>query len=192
MFLMIDNYDSFVYNLVRYMEELGAKMLVRCHDEITLEEIETLAPEGILLSPGPKRPEDAGIMLEVIAHFQGKIPMLGVCLGFQAIGQAFGGKTVRGERPMHGKLSLIHHDGQGIFAGVKNPLRVTRYHSLILDRNQLPSCFVISSETEDGVIMGIRHRHYKIEGVQFHPEAELSEAGHQLLENFIALCRKEG
>lgn len=192
MFLMIDNYDSFVYNLVRYMEELGAKMLVRCHDEITLEEIETLAPEGILLSPGPKRPEDAGIMLEVIAHFQGKIPMLGVCLGFQAIGQAFGGKTVRGERPMHGKLSLIHHDGQGIFAGVKNPLRVTRYHSLILDRRQLPSCFVISSETEDGVIMGIRHRHYKIEGVQFHPEAELSEAGHQLLENFIALCRKEG
>ena len=192
MFLMIDNYDSFVYNLVRYMEELGAKMLVRCHDEITLEEIETLAPEGILLSPGPKRPEDAGIMLEVIAHFQGKIPMLGVCLGFQAIGQAFGGKTVRGERPMHGKLSLIHHDGQGIFAGVKNPLRVTRYHSLILDRRQLPSCFVISSETEDGVIMGIRHRRYKIEGVQFHPEAELSEAGHQLLENFIALCRKEG
>ena len=192
MFLMIDNYDSFVYNLVRYMEELGAKMLVRCHDEITLEEIETLAPEGILLSPGPKRPEDAGIMLEVIAHFQGKIPMLGVCLGFQAIGQAFGGKTVKGERPMHGKLSLIHHDGQGIFAGVKNPLRVTRYHSLILDRRQLPSCFVISSETEDGVIMGIRHRHYKIEGVQFHPEAELSEAGHQLLENFIALCRKEG
>ena len=191
MFLMIDNYDSFVYNLVRYMEELGAKMLVRCHDEITLEEIETLAPEGILLSPGPKRPEDAGIMLEIIAHFQGKIPMLGVCLGFQAIGQAFGGKTVRGERPMHGKLSLIHHDGQGIFAGVKNPLRVTRYHSLILDRRQLPSCFVISSETEDGVIMGIRHRHYKIEGVQFHPEAELSEAGHQLLENFIALCRKE-
>ena len=192
MFLMIDNYDSFVYNLVRYMEELGAKMLVRCHDEITLEEIETLAPEGILLSPGPKRPEDAGIMLEIIAHFQGKIPMLGVCLGFQAIGQAFGGKTVKGERPMHGKLSLIHHDGQGIFAGVKNPLRVTRYHSLILDRRQLPSCFVISSETEDGVIMGIRHRHYKIEGVQFHPEAELSEAGHQLLENFIALCRKEG
>ena len=191
MFLMIDNYDSFVYNLVRYMEELGAKMLVRCHDEITLAEIETLAPEGILLSPGPKRPEDAGIMLEVIAHFQGKIPMLGVCLGFQAIGQAFGGKTVKGERPMHGKLSLIHHDGQGIFAGVKNPLRVTRYHSLILDRSQLPSCFVISSETEDGVIMGIRHRRYKIEGVQFHPEAELSEAGHQLLENFIALCRKE-
>ena len=191
MFLMIDNYDSFVYNLVRYMEELGAKMLVRCHDEITLEEIETLAPEGILLSPGPKRPEDAGIMLEVIAHFQGKIPILGVCLGFQAIGQAFGGKTVKGERPMHGKLSLIHHDGQGIFAGVKNPLRVTRYHSLILDRSQLPSCFVISSETEDGVIMGIRHRRYKIEGVQFHPEAELSEAGHQLLENFIALCRKE-
>ena len=191
MFLMIDNYDSFVYNLVRYMEELGAKMLVRCHDEITLEEIETLAPEGILLSPGPKRPEDAGIMLEAIAHFQGKIPMLGVCLGFQAIGQAFGGKTVRGERPMHGKLSLIHHDGQGIFAGVKNPLRVTRYHSLILDRSQLPSCFVISSETEDGVIMGIRHRRYKIDGVQFHPEAELSEAGHQLLENFIALCRKE-
>ena len=191
MFLMIDNYDSFVYNLVRYMEELGAKMLVRCHDEITLEEIETLAPEGILLSPGPKRPEDAGIMLEVIAHFQGKIPMLGVCLGFQAIGQAFGGKTVKGERPMHGKLSLIHHDGQGIFAGVKNPLRVTRYHSLILDRSQLPSCFVISSETEDGVIMGIRHRRYKIDGVQFHPEAELSEAGHQLLENFIALCRKE-
>ena len=130
MFLMIDNYDSFVYNLVRYMEELGAKMLVRCHDEITLEEIETLAPEGILLSPGPKRPEDAGIMLEILAHFQGKIPMLGVCLGFQAIGQAFGGKTVRGERPMHGKLSLIHHDGQGIFAGVKKPLRVTRYHSL--------------------------------------------------------------
>ena len=191
MFLMIDNYDSFVYNLVRYMEELGAKMLVRCHDEITLEEIETLAPEGILLSPGPKRPEDAGIMLEVIAHFQGKIPILGVCLGFQAIGQAFGGKTVKGERPMLGKLSLIHHDGQGIFAGVKNPLRVTRYHSLILDRSQLPSCFVISSETEDGVIMGIRHRRYKIEGVQFHPEAELSEAGHQLLENFIALCRKE-
>ncbi len=191
MFLMIDNYDSFVYNLVRYMEELGAKMLVRCHDEITLEEIETLAPEGILLSPGPKRPEDAGIMLEVIAHFQGKIPILGVCLGFQAIGQAFGGKTVKGERPMHGKLSLIHHDGQGIFAGVKNPLRVTRYHSLILDRKQLPSCFVISSETEDGVIMGIRHRRYKIDGVQFHPEAELSEAGHQLLGNFIALCRKE-
>ena len=130
-------------------------------------------------------------MLEVIAHFQGKIPILGVCLGFQAIGQAFGGKTVKGERPMHGKLSLIHHDGQGIFAGVKNPLRVTRYHSLILDRKQLPSCFVISSETEDGVIMGIRHRRYKIDGVQFHPEAELSEAGHQLLENFIALCRKE-
>ncbi len=189
MFLMIDNYDSFVYNLVRYLEELDEEVLVVRNDQLTLEDIRKLKPEGIIISPGPKSPKEAGLSLQIINEFKEHIPILGICLGHQAIGYAFGAGIVRGEEPVHGKIFKIKHDSSGIFSGIKNPLLVTRYHSLIIDRDTLPDCFNITSETEDGVIMGIRHKLYNIEGVQFHPEAELTECGHDMLRNFIKSCR---
>ncbi|MCY6484690.1 aminodeoxychorismate/anthranilate synthase component II [Clostridium aestuarii] len=189
MFLMIDNYDSFVYNLVRYFEELGEDIKVYRNDKITIEDIKKMDLEGIIISPGPKDPKDAGNSIEIIKNFRGEIPILGICLGHQAIGYVFGGKIVKGERPMHGKISNVYHNNKGIFKGIKNPLKVTRYHSLVVDKESLPSCFSITCETEDGVIMGLKHKEYDIEGVQFHPEAELTECGHEILENFIKRCK---
>jgi para-aminobenzoate synthetase component 2 len=188
MILVIDNYDSFTYNLVQYLGELGETILVKRNDEIDLAGIESLGPDHILLSPGPCTPNEAGICLPLIDHFKGKIPILGVCLGHQAIGQAFGGEVVRAERLMHGKTSQIHHDGKTIFAGLPNPFTATRYHSLIVRRETLPDELEISAETAEGEIMGIRHKTYLIEGVQFHPESILTEHGHQMLRNFLALA----
>lgn len=190
MFLMIDNYDSFVYNLVRYIQELNEEIVLRRNDEITFEEIETLNPEGIILSPGPKRPEDAGISEEIVRRYAGVYPILGICLGHQVIGHVFGGNIVCGEEPTHGKVHPVFHKETGLFEGIPVPFKATRYHSLIIEGESLPACLEITSKTEDGVIMGIRHKEYLIEGVQFHPEAELTEYGHELLGNFIALCRK--
>lgn len=190
MFLMIDNYDSFVYNLVRYLEEIKEEIKVFRNDKITIKEIYDLNPEAIIISPGPKSPDKSGIILEVIEEFKGKIPILGICLGHQAIGHAFGGNIVKGAYPIHGKVSCITHDNKGVFRSLKNPFKVTRYHSLVIDRKTLPECLEITSETEDGVIMGIRHYNYPIEGVQFHPEAELTEFGHELLINFINIARE--
>lgn len=189
MLLMIDNYDSFVYNLVRYFQELGEEVGVYRNDKITIEDIQKLNPEGIIISPGPKNPKEAGISLEVIDRFKGMIPILGICLGHQAIGHAFGGEVVKGEIPMHGKISKVYHDEKGLFHNIKNPLNVTRYHSLVIKKDNIPSCFDITCQTEDGVIMGIRHRNYDIEGVQFHPEAELTEEGHEMLKNFVKRCK---
>lgn len=187
MILVIDNYDSFTYNLVQYLGELGAEIEVRRNDQTTLEEIDRLAPERIVISPGPKTPTDAGICLEVIKKFAGRTPLLGVCLGHQAIGQAFGGKVVRAPEVMHGKTSLIRHDGKTIFSGLPNPFPATRYHSLIVERESLPSCLQISASSPDGLIMGLRHETLKVEGVQFHPESVLTESGKQLLANFLKL-----
>jgi para-aminobenzoate synthetase component 2 len=189
MFLMIDNYDSFVYNLVRYLEELGESVLIYRNDQISIEDIAKMKPQGIIISPGPKKPKDAGLSLEIISTFKDKIPILGICLGHQAIGYAFGANIIRGKEPVHGKISEVIHDGQGVFIDVKQPLNVTRYHSLIVDKQNLPNCFKITCETKDGVIMGLRHKNYCIEGVQFHPEAELTECGHQILKNFINMCK---
>ena len=188
MLLMIDNYDSFVYNLVRYFEELGEQVEVFRNDAITPEQAGTRGCKGLIISPGPRMPRQAGNSLELISFFKGKIPVLGVCLGHQAIGEAFGAVTIQGKEPVHGKTSNIRHDGRGLFTGIVSPLRVTRYHSLVLQKEGLPECFEITSETDDGVIMGIRHRHYAIEGVQFHPEAELTQCGHAMLKNFIGQC----
>ena len=185
MFLMIDNYDSFVYNLVRYFEELNEEIIVYRNDKLNLEDITNMNLQGIIISPGPKNPKEAGICLEVIEKFKGKIPILGICLGHQAIGYAFGGKVVKGTEPIHGKVSKIKHHNEGIFKNLKNPMNVTRYHSLVVEKNTLPDCFIVTAETEDNVIMGIRHKDFLIEGVQFHPEAELTECGHELLKNFI-------
>lgn len=185
MLLMIDNYDSFTFNLVQYLGEMGQEIKVYRNDAITLAEIEALAPTAILLSPGPCTPNEAGICLDLIAHFSGKIPILGVCLGHQAIGQAFGGEVVRAPRLMHGKTSLIYHDGRTIYTGLKNPFEATRYHSLIVRRETLPSCLEITAETDQGEIMGIRHREFFVEGVQFHPESILTEEGKPLLRNFL-------
>lgn len=185
MLLMIDNYDSFTFNLVQYFGEMGLKIKVYRNDAITLEEIETLKPTAIVLSPGPCTPNEAGICLDLIIHFSGKIPILGVCLGHQAIGQAFGGKVVRAPRLMHGKTSFIYHDGRTIFTGLKNPFEATRYHSLIVRRETLPFCLEITAETDQGEIMGIRHKEFFVEGVQFHPESILTEEGKPLLRNFI-------
>ncbi len=187
MILMIDNYDSFVYNLVQYLGEIGEDIRVFRNDKITIPHIEDMRPDHIIISPGPCTPNEAGISLEMIRHFKGKIPMLGVCLGHQAIGQAFGGDVVRAPRLMHGKTSLVYHDGKGVFTGLKNSLTATRYHSLIVKKETLPDCFEISAETDVGEIMGIRHKEYAIEGVQFHPESILTEAGHTMLENFLSL-----
>lgn len=190
MLLMIDNYDSFTYNLVQYLGELGADVEVHRNDTITLEEIEQRAPERIMISPGPCTPDEAGVSMQVIRNFAGKVPILGVCLGHQSIGQVYGGKIVHAREIMHGKTSLIHHKGEYVFKGLKNPYTATRYHSLVIEKNSLPDCLEITAwtETEDGEmdeIMGVRHRQLAVEGVQFHPESILTECGHQLLQNFL-------
>lgn len=190
MILMIDNYDSFTYNLVQYLGELGADVVVKRNDQITLEEIENLAPERIMLSPGPCTPNEAGISLDVIHHFKGKLPIFGVCLGHQSIGQAFGGDIVRAAQIMHGKTSPIHHTDVGIFQNIEIPFEATRYHSLVIDKQTLPDCLEVTAWTqhdngERDEIMGVRHKDYAIEGVQFHPESILTEHGHELLQNFL-------
>jgi para-aminobenzoate synthetase component 2 len=185
MILMIDNYDSFTYNLVQYLGEMGHELIVKRNDQITLEEIEELQPDFIMISPGPKSPNEAGISLEAIEHFAGKIPIFGVCLGHQSIAQVFGGDVIRAERLMHGKTSNIRHDGETIFKELPQPLTATRYHSLIVKKETLPACFVVTAETDEGEIMGIRHRELPIEGVQFHPESIMTEEGKQLLRNFV-------
>lgn len=190
MILVIDNYDSFTYNLVQYLGELGEEVVVRRNDEIDLQGIEELQPDHILLSPGPCTPNEAGITLDVIDWFKGKIPIFGVCLGHQAIGQAFGGKVVRAERLMHGKTSPIRHKGESVFTGLPSPFTATRYHSLIVERSSLPDCLEITAETEEGEIMGLRHKTYAVEGVQFHPESIITDHGHQILRNFLS--RKVG
>lgn len=185
MILLIDNYDSFTWNLYQYFCELGAEVLVKRNDELTLEEIAALAPEEIVISPGPCTPDESGISLAVIGHYAGKVPLLGVCLGHQAIAQVFGATIVRAAKVMHGKTSPISHDGRGVFQGLNNPLTVTRYHSLVIDPDTLPDCFAVTARSESGEIMAIRHREWDLEGVQFHPESILSEQGHQLLANFL-------
>lgn len=187
MLLMIDNYDSFTYNLVQYLGELGQDVRVYRNDKLGIDEIEKLAPDHIVISPGPCTPNEAGISIETIRHFAGRIPILGVCLGHQAIGAAFGGNVIRAPYLMHGKTSQIHHDGKTIFAGLPNPFEATRYHSLIVERKNIPSCFEVSAWTDDNLIMGLRHKHFVIEGVQFHPESILTDAGKDLLRNFVAL-----
>ena len=192
MILMIDNYDSFTYNLVQYLGELGADMLVKRNDKITLDEIEQLAPERIIISPGPCTPTEAGISLDVIKHYAGKLPLFGVCLGHQSIGQAFGGNIIRAKEVMHGKTSMMHHSSIGVFADLTHPFEATRYHSLVIEKETLPDCLEITAwtETEDGEIdeiMGVRHKEFKLEGVQFHPESILSQHGHDLLKNFLDL-----
>ncbi len=187
MILMIDNYDSFTYNLVQYLGELGAEVIVFRNDRITIPEIERLNPERIVISPGPCTPREAGISIEVIKHFAGKVPILGVCLGHQAIGAAFGGRIVRAKNLMHGKTSLIYHDGKTIFEGIPNPFEATRYHSLVIEKESLPQELVITAWTEDGEIMGVRHKRYVIEGLQFHPESILTKHGHDILRNFLRL-----
>jgi anthranilate synthase component 2 len=183
--LVIDNYDSFTYNLVQYLGELGAAVEVLRNDEASVEEIERLRPERIVISPGPGTPDDAGVSLALIARLAGRVPVLGVCLGHQAIGQAFGGKVVRARQVMHGKVSRIRHDGRGVFAGVPGEFVATRYHSLVVERASLPPALEVSAQSEDGEVMGLRHRRLAVEGVQFHPEALLTEHGHRMLENFL-------
>jgi anthranilate synthase component 2 len=190
MLLMIDNYDSFTYNVVQYLAELGAEVKVIRNDELSMAEIEALNPERIVVSPGPCTPTEAGVSLAVISHFAGKLPILGVCLGHQSIGQAFGGEVVRARQVMHGKVSPVFHLDQGVFAGLNNPLTVTRYHSLVVKRESLPECLEITGWTalEDGSIdeiMGLRHKSLNVEGVQFHPESILTEQGHELFANFL-------
>jgi len=185
MLLMIDNYDSFTYNLVQYFGELGADVRVYRNDAITLEEIEALAPAKIVISPGPCSPAEAGISVATIQHFAGKLPILGVCLGHQSIGAAFGGKVIHAKRLMHGKTSPVHHADTGVFKGLPNPFIATRYHSLAVERESLPDCLEITAWTEDGEIMGLRHKTLNIEGVQFHPESIMTEGGHHLLKNFL-------
>ncbi|AET58326.1 aminodeoxychorismate/anthranilate synthase component II [Paenibacillus terrae] len=185
MILVIDNYDSFTYNLVQYLGELGEEVTVRRNDEIDLKGIEELAPEHILISPGPCTPNEAGISLDVISHFKGLIPIFGVCLGHQAIGQAFGGNVIRAERLMHGKTSPILHHNTSVFEGLPSPFTATRYHSLLVERESLPECLEITAETAEGEIMGLRHKEFAVEGVQFHPESIITNHGHQLLRNFL-------
>jgi para-aminobenzoate synthetase component II len=187
MLLLLDNYDSFTYNLAQYLGQMGQTLEVRRNDKISLEEIESLAPERIVISPGPCTPKEAGISEPLIERFAGKIPILGVCLGHQAIGEAFGGRVVRAPKIMHGKTSEIHHDGKTIFRGLPENFVATRYHSLIVERRSLPKELEISAETSDGTIMGLRHPKLRVEGVQFHPESVLTEPGFRLLENFLAL-----
>ena len=185
MLLMIDNYDSFTYNLVQYLAEIGQEVKVVRNDKISIEEINKLNPQYIVISPGPCTPNEAGISLELIEAFKGKIPILGVCLGHQSIGQAFGGKIVHAQTIMHGKTSKISHNNKGVFRGIKNPFIATRYHSLVIEKQTLPNCFDITAWTDDNEIMGIKHKELAIEGVQFHPESILSEHGHDLLKNFL-------
>ena len=184
--LVIDNYDSFVYNLVQYLGELGAKPIVHRHDAVTLDDVEALAPDAVLISPGPRRPEDAGVSTAVIHWAAGRVPVLGVCLGHQAIGAAWGGSVVRAPEVMHGKTSMVHHGGAGVFAGLPDPLEATRYHSLIVDLDSVPDELEVTATSEDGLVMGLRHREHDVEGVQFHPESILTAHGHDLLANFLA------
>jgi len=185
MLLMIDNYDSFTYNIVQYFGELGEDVRTVRNDEITLNDINVLKPDRICISPGPKSPADAGVSVDVLKQFAGKLPILGVCLGHQAIASAFGGKVVRAKQVMHGKTSLIAHTGEGVFKGLPSPFTVIRYHSLAIERASLPDCLEVTAWTDDGEIMGVRHKEFDIEGVQFHPESILSEHGHALLKNFL-------
>ena len=192
MLLMIDNYDSFTYNVVQYLGELGAEVVVHRNDEISVDEIRRLQPERIVISPGPCTPNEAGISMAVIEAFAGELPLLGICLGHQSIGQVFGGKVVRARGVMHGKTSMIHHRDVGVFAGLPQPFEATRYHSLVVERESLPDCLEITAWTEEpggdiDEIMGLRHRDYKLEGVQFHPESILTRCGHDLLANFLKL-----
>jgi anthranilate synthase/aminodeoxychorismate synthase-like glutamine amidotransferase len=190
MILLIDNYDSFTYNLVQYLGELGAKCQVYRNDQIDLESIKRKSPKGLVISPGPCTPKEAGISQEAILRMAGRVPILGVCLGHQCIGSAFGGRIVRAERLMHGKSSLIYHDGKTIYKGLPNPFEAIRYHSLIIERKNLPDCLEISAETREEEIMGVRHRKFAIEGVQFHPESIMTQGGKNLLKNFLEM--KEG
>lgn len=185
MLLMIDNYDSFTYNLVQYLGELGEEIVVKRNDRITFDEIEEMSPDRIVISPGPCTPKEAGISVDLVKRFAGKVPIMGVCLGHQSIGAAFGAKIVRADKLMHGKTSMILHDGKTIFANVVNPFVATRYHSLIIQKDSLPDGFEVSAWTDDGTIMGIRHKEYILEGVQFHPESILTDAGKKILNNFI-------
>ena len=187
MILLLDNYDSFTYNLAQYLGQMGQELLIRRNDEITLDEIEACKPERIVISPGPCTPKEAGVSVPLIERFAGKIPILGVCLGHQSIGAAFGGRVIRAPKVMHGKTSQIHHDGETIFYGLPQDFQATRYHSLIVERKTLPRELEISAETSDGIIMGLRHRKLKVEGVQFHPESVLTDAGFRLLENFLSV-----
>ena len=184
--LVVDNYDSFVYNLVQYLGELGADPIVRRHDAVTLDEAAKLAPDAVLVSPGPGRPEDAGISVEMIRWAAGRIPVLGVCLGHQCIGAAWGARVERAPQVMHGKTSQIHHDGTGLFSGLSSPLEATRYHSLIVEESSLPDELEVIATSDDGLVMGLRHRDLDVEGVQFHPESILTKDGHSLLSNFLA------
>ena len=188
MILLIDNYDSFTYNLLHYLGELGAEVEVRRNDAMTADEAVAFGAEGMVISPGPCDPDQAGICLELVKKAAGKVPLFGVCLGHQAIAQSFGGKVVRAEKPMHGKISSVIHQGHGVFKNIPSPFNATRYHSLIVERETLPDCFEIVAETEDGIIMGIQHKEHKIHGVQFHPESIASEHGHEILKNFLDIC----
>ncbi|MGD8483968.1 MAG: aminodeoxychorismate/anthranilate synthase component II [Thioalkalispiraceae bacterium] len=190
MLLMIDNYDSFTYNLVQYFGELGVEVVVHRNDQISIEEIEKLKPEYLVISPGPCTPNEAGISMEAIKHFAGKLPILGVCLGHQSIGQVFGGKIIHAKQIMHGKTSMMYHKDSGVFSGIENPFEATRYHSLVIEKETIPDCLEITAWTQDengnmDEIMGVRHKQYAIQGMQFHPESILTNAGHQLLKNFL-------
>lgn len=185
---VIDNYDSFVYNLVQYLGELGADPVVHRDDAITLDDLEALDPAGVLISPGPGSPADAGLSNEIIATWGARVPVFGVCLGQQCIGEVFGGTVVRAPQVVHGKTSLINHDGRGVFRGLPNPLEATRYHSLVVDRDSVPDVLEITAETDDGLVMGLRHRELMIEGVQFHPESVLTSGGHDIVRNFVEQC----
>ena len=186
--LVIDNYDSFVYNLVQYLGELGAAPVVHRDDALTLDDVEAIDPDGILISPGPGSPSDAGLSNEIIATWGARRPVFGVCLGMQCMGEVFGGHVIRAPQVVHGKTSLIHHNGQGVFRGLPEPLEATRYHSLIVERSSLPDSLEITAETDDGLIMGLRHRELMVEGVQFHPESVLTHGGHDLVRNFLDTC----
>lgn len=190
MILMIDNYDSFVYNVVRYIKELEEEVLVVRNDEVDIDYIEKLNPEIIILSPGPSTPKESGICIDILKYFKGKIPIFGICLGHQTIGYVFGANIIKAKRPIHGKVYPINHNNNGVFKGIKNPLNVTRYHSLIIEKESLPNDLEITALTNEGEIMGIKHKKYDIEGVQFHPEAILSECGHNILKNFIKRIRE--
>ena len=192
MFLLIDNYDSFTYNLFHFLGELGAEVEVRRNDAVTVDQALALAPQGIVVSPGPCDPDRAGICLDLITAAAGRLPILGVCLGHQAIGQAFGGRVMRAPLPMHGKLSDVRHDGTGVFADLPSPFSATRYHSLIIERDSLPDVLEVTAETEDGLVMGLQHRDLPVYGVQFHPESIASEHGHALLKNFLELASGHG
>lgn len=191
MILMIDNFDSFCYNIYQYLSELGEEVQVKRNDAITLEEIECLSPDFIVISPGPCSPKEAGISMKAIRHFKEIVPILGVCLGHQSIAEVFGANIIKAQRPVHGHVEAIEHDGRGVFEGIKNPMSVTRYHSLIVEKESLPSCLEISAWSKDGEIMGIRHKIYPIEGVQFHPEAILTQQGHAIFQNFIQRIKRK-